>query len=417
MKGAQAGSGRARGRVPSPTASGGVVIATILPPSGSTGVHTHVRQLAAYLASEAIPTTVVTPFDWGGPLAIPAFGPRRAIEAISPSASVAWYRHWHDRFLRAALRERLADRGQTVIYAQCPVAARAALETRQGPHQRVVLAVHFQVSQADEWVHKGLIPRDGATFRGIRKLEEDVLARVDGIVYVSKSAREDLLTWHDDVSCPWAVVPNFVAAVDAPSPAEPVADLVTVGGLELAKNHRYLLDVLAAARDAGAVLTLDIFGKGTCHRDLLRQVDRLGLGEQVRLRGFQPDVRRRLPGYRAYAHTAFSEVLPLAIIEALAAGLPVLAGAVGGIPELFDDGVEGRVWPLDDPDAAARAAIDLLADAAALSSTSRAAKRRFEDRFDAALVGPRLVEFLAPSGASGLDARISDDAQALGTTR
>ena len=75
-------------------------------------------------------------------------------------------------------------------------------------------------------------------------------------------------------------------------------------------------------------LTLDVFGDGPCRKDLLRQAH-LGLETQVRFRGFRPDVRDFLPGYRAYVHASYSESLPLAIIEAMAAGLPIVAGDTG----------------------------------------------------------------------------------------
>jgi glycosyltransferase involved in cell wall biosynthesis len=74
---------------------------------------------------------------------------------------------------------------------------------------------------------------------------------------------------------------------------------------------------------------------------------------QVRLRGFRPDVRDFLPGYRAYVHASYSESSSLAIMEAMDAGLPVVAGDTGPISELCDDGVEARFWPLDDPARAA----------------------------------------------------------------
>ena len=62
--------------------------------------------------------------------------------------------------------------GDCVIYAQCPLAARAALRARRGSHQRVVMAVHFRISQADEWVNMKQIRRDGRVFRAIRRSNE-----------------------------------------------------------------------------------------------------------------------------------------------------------------------------------------------------------------------------------------------------
>ena len=96
------------------------------------------------------------------------FGVRLLLERYSGAASVLWYRHWHEIFLRKALRKRLAGIGDSVIYAQGPLEAQAALLARRGSHQRVVMAVHFQISQANEWVGKRYIQSDGHVFRAIR---------------------------------------------------------------------------------------------------------------------------------------------------------------------------------------------------------------------------------------------------------
>src|SRR5205823_7350674 len=143
--------------VPSP-----LIIATILREKGITGVHTHFRQLYRYLEDKGKPPDLVTPFSWGRPLIKPVFGVRYVLEHCSGSANVWWYRHWHGVFLYQALRRRLAAVDDCVIYARCPVSARSALRARRGPHQRVVMAVHFRISQADEWADKdkGEISRD-----------------------------------------------------------------------------------------------------------------------------------------------------------------------------------------------------------------------------------------------------------------
>ena len=134
------------------------------------------------------------------------------LERCSGPASVAWYRHWHEVFLRNALRRHLAEVGDCVVYAQGPLAARAALRARRGPHQRVVMAVHFRISQADEWADKKQIRRDGTVFRAIRQMEREVIPQVDGLVYVSRWARNALLSWLPEAAAvPSAVIGNFVA--------------------------------------------------------------------------------------------------------------------------------------------------------------------------------------------------------------
>jgi len=193
---------------------------------------------------------------------------------------------------------------------------------------------------------------------------------------------------------PYAIIGNFVAPWPAVSEQEQHADLVTIGNLDLVKNHRFLLDVLAEAKRAGRSLSLDIFGEGPCRNDLVRQVSSLGLEQQVRLRGFRHDVRDFLPGYRAYVHASYSESSSLAIMEAMAAGLPVVAANTGPISELCDEGVEGRFWPLDDPAEAAAVLTDLLDSEPARLKAARAARERFRRDFDADVVGPELRSFL-----------------------
>lgn len=372
-----------------------LVIATMLREEGVTGVHTHVREARRYLADCGTATTLVTPFSWGRGLALPVFGIRLLLERYSGPASVVWYRHWHEVFLRNALQRRLAGMGDCVVYAQAPLAARAALRARRGPFQRVVLAVHFRTSQADEWVDRRQITPGGTVYRAIRKVEREVVPNVDGLVYVSEWARSALLGWLPEAAeVPYEIIGNFVAAAPAENTPELLADLVTTGSLTPSKNHRFLLEVLARARRAGRSFTLDVFGDGPLREDLLQRTRALGLAGQVRFRGFRPDVRGFLPAYRAYVHASYSESSSLAIIEAMAAGLPIVAANIGPIPELCDDGVEARFWPLDDAARAAETLVSLLDSEPARLMAASAARKRFERDFDAHVVGPRLRSFL-----------------------
>jgi glycosyltransferase involved in cell wall biosynthesis len=372
-----------------------LVIATMLRDEGITGVHTHVRQLCQYLEGCGATFTLVTPFSWGRTLTVPVFGLRLALERCSRPASVTWYRHWHEVFLHNALRQRLAEVGDCVIYAQGPLEARAALRARLGPHQRVVMAVHFRISQADEWTDKEQIKRNGAVFRAIRRVEREVIPQVDGLVYVSRWARNALLSWLPEAAAvPFAVIDNFVAPLNIELAPKPIGDLVTIGNLDFVKNHRFLLQVLAEAKRTGRSLTLDVFGEGPCRKDLFRLTRSLGLEEQVRFNGFRRDVRKFLPGYRAYVHASYSESSSLAIIEAMAAGLPIVAGNIGPISELCDDGIEARFWPLDDPARAAATLLELLDCEPARSKAAIAASERFHRDFDADRIAPRLQSFL-----------------------
>jgi len=362
---------------------------------GHGGSYTHVQQLRRYLAGRGISATLITPYSWGRLFTVPVFGPRLVLQRFSEPAAAVWYRHWHEVFLRNALRKFLAQAGDCVVYAQGTLEARAALRARRGPRQRVVMACHAGTSEADEWAYNKQIKRDGMVFRVIRRIEREVIPQVDGLMFVSQQARSGLLSWLPEAGAvPSAVIHDFVAS-QPPEPAPaPVGDLVTIGALSPLKNHRFLLEVLAEAGRAGRPLTLDVYGNGPCLNDLLRQTGSLGLEGQVRFHGFQADVRRLLPGYRAYVHSSRFESLSLAIVEAMAAGLPILAADVGGIPEVCDDGVEARFWPLDDPAQAATMLIDLLDCEPVRLKTADAARERFHRDFDADVVAPRLWSFL-----------------------
>ena len=377
-----------------------LAIATILRGDGITGVDTHIRQVLRFLEDCGQASTLVTPFSWGRLLTYPVFGLRPLVlERISRPASVAWYLYWHEVFLRHALRRYLAEAGDCVVYAQDPFTARAVLRTRRGPHQRLVMAVHLRISMADEWADKKQISSGGTVFRAIRQVERTVIPQVDGLVFVSRWARDALLSWLAEAAAvPYAVIGNFVAPWPARPDQAPRGDLVTVGNLDLVKNHRFLLEVLAEAKRAGRSFSLDIFGDGPCRNDLSRQASSLGLEEQVRFRGFRGDVRDFLPGYRVYVHASYSESSSLAIMEAMAAGLPIVAADIGPISELCAEGEEARFWPLDDPARAAAILIDLLDNEPTRLKAAHAARERFRRDYDAAVVGPELRSFLLGTG-------------------
>ena len=263
-----------------------LVIATLHRPQGLTGVQTHVHELLQYLERRGRAATLITPFSWGGPLSVPVFGPRLVLSRVSRPAGVMWHRHWHEVFLRKALRRHLAGLDDCIIYAQGPLAARAALCARQGPHQRVVMAIHFRVSQADEYVESQQIKRDGRVFRHIRQVEREVIPRLDGAVSVTKWARDALVAWLPlAAAVPYAIISNFVYRQHADVASEPLGDLVTLGRLGPEKNHGFLLKALAHANRSGRRYSLDIYGEGACRADLAQMAAALGLEGQVRFGG------------------------------------------------------------------------------------------------------------------------------------
>jgi glycosyltransferase involved in cell wall biosynthesis len=317
------------------------------------------------------------------------------IDRINGTASVWWYEYWHFRVLRALLRRKLASGSAAVVYAQCPLSARAALETRTSSDQQVVMAVHFNVSQADEWVTKGKIPRDGGLFRGIRQRELEILPKLDGMVFVSDFARREVYQRIPEAKrVPSVMLFSFIKKTEKTDPTSPRNDLINIGTLEPRKNQQYLLEVLAETKKRGREFRLSLVGEGPDRSKLERLAARLGIAQQVTFVGRHPQAVQLLPFHRVYCHSAQVETLGSALIEAMSCGLPILAAPVGGIPEVFTDGAEGRYWPLDNAGKAAEILIEVMENKDLYQKMSQASRARFTRQFDASVIGRRLMNFL-----------------------
>jgi glycosyltransferase involved in cell wall biosynthesis len=136
---------------------------------------------------------------------------------------------------------------------------------------------------------------------------------------------------------------------------------------------------------------------------LQRRADILGIGAQVHFRGFDPSVRHKLPGYCAYVHACTVEAGPIAILEAMAAGLPIFAPPSGGVSDFLSDGNEGFHWASDDPARAATHLISRMRDQASLRRAGEAARRKFATSYATSVVAPHLAALLSrePSTQSG----------------
>lgn len=374
-----------------------ILIATIQRLQGETGLETFVGHFDRFLTEGGHPPTVVTPLSGASPLALAVLASRRLIDPLSGSLSVWWFRHFREALLRAALARLLEGGKPCVIYAMCPVSAQAAMRARRDPRQKVVMSVRFNRSQAEEWQVAGKIRQGGRVYDGIRRLEAELLPKLDGLHFVSRFMRDHTYAHHPaTANCASILLPNFVADPGSPagSGREPEGDLISIGTLEPRKNQGYLIRVLHEARKLGHEYSLTLIGRGPDRPRLQRLARELGVHDRVRFAGFVPDAARLLPRYRAYAHSALVENLPFVLVEAAACGLPTLAPATGGMPEVFADGEQGFYWPLDDPQAGARKLIALLEDADTYARLARGARRKFETDYSLDLLAPRLRDFL-----------------------
>jgi glycosyltransferase involved in cell wall biosynthesis len=140
----------------------------------------------------------------------------------------------------------------------------------------------------------------------------------------------------------------------------PLRRLVTVARLRPEKGHDTLLEAAVRIVEVFPDVRLTIVGDGPLRADLEARVAGLGLEGRVRLAGHQEDVAAELREHDVFVLPSRSEAFPNSVIEAMATGLPVVASAVGGIPELVDHGRNGLLVPPGQSGELAEAVIGLL---------------------------------------------------------
>ena len=137
--------------------------------------------------------------------------------------------------------------------------------------------------------------------------------------------------------------------------------LATIGNLHRYKGHEHLIRALPTLAAAQPRVLVAIAGSGPAEAELRLLADTLQVRGHLRLLGFCGEIGALLDAADIYVQPSLVEAFPISILEASANGLPVVATAVGGVPEAIEDHISGLLVPPADPGALARA-ISSLAD-------------------------------------------------------
>ncbi len=150
------------------------------------------------------------------------------------------------------------------------------------------------------------------------------------------------------------------------------------------KGHMRLLAVLPELAHAEPRMRVLCFGRGPLEQRFKREIDERGLAEVVTLAGFRSDLPQLMSGFDLVVHPAEREGLGLALLEAAAAGVPAVACAAGGVPDVVEHGVTGALVPVGDAAALGAAVGRLLAAPDERTRLGAAARVRAERRFGVA---------------------------------
>jgi glycosyltransferase involved in cell wall biosynthesis len=239
--------------------------------------------------------------------------------------------------------------------------------------------VPIRIFTVHGWAFKAYAGLASALYRWVDRGVQPLTTMTVCVAERERTAGLAARTCHPDLT---VVIPNAVdleavprARLDGDPP-----QVVTVGRLAAPKDPLTLVHALARI-DATPFRAL-VVGDGPDRASVEAEVRALGLQAVVELAGIRGDVAGLLASGDVFVLSSRSEGAPMSILEAMAAGLPVVATDVGGVGELVAHGVTGLLAPPGDPDALAAALERLLADPALRRTLGAAGRERARERFD-----------------------------------
>jgi glycosyltransferase involved in cell wall biosynthesis len=271
--------------------------------------------------------------------------------------------------LRRLLKRENFDLVHAHIYASIAAAAIATL----GMDVPLVITEHTEAS----WQR-----------RRARWVSRWIYSRVERIIAVSTPIRRRLIERDDVHPDLITIVPNAMT-----STSEPLADaslptelrerplVGVVARLQPEKGVEYFLRAAARVTAKFPEAHFVVAGDGPLRQELVALSEDLGLRERVHFLGFRSDASELMESLDGLVVPSLTEGSPLVTLEAMAAGVPVVASAVGGIPDQIRHDREGLLVPPGDAAAISDALLTLLRDPARASRLGEAARRRAASRF------------------------------------
>ena len=229
-------------------------------------------------------------------------------------------------------------------------------------------------------------------------LAERALSHItDAFCVVSDHSRHELSAFEGIPESRIEVVPNGYDLQSMPGDADrreirsmlgidsDAAVLGSIARLEWQKGHDLLVAAMphVLARDPSARAV--IVGGGSKEHELRAMVKNLGLEGKVFLTGSRRDALRFLPAFDLFVTSSNFEGMPIALLEAMALSLPIFGTAVGGTPEVVEDGVTGRLITGRDPVGFAQGIIEMLTKPTLMKAYGDAGRARYDRLFR---VGP-----------------------------
>ena len=278
---------------------------------------------------------------------------------------------------RAAARA-LAELRPDLVHAHLPLAM-VTLATLRRRGERVRLATHHH---GDHFAISGR--------RAVAHLDRAAGTRFDLLVAPSEAVRQFLLKDYGYAAARVRTITNGWAGKPTSGiPKAPEPTVVSIANFRPQKNHELLLRAFATVRQQVPNARLLLIGGGRGEGEIRGLADSLGLRSAIELTGYVDDVWPYLARSHVFALSSDYEPLGISVLEGMAAGLPVVATGVGGVPELIRPGFNGELVAPGDVVGMAAALLRLLASptlarslgAAGTSTAKEHTAARMVDRY------------------------------------
>jgi len=231
--------------------------------------------------------------------------------------------------------------------------------------------------------HDGVFPRSLAA----RWANRTLVRWLTQAVAVSQAVR-DLWCRHDGIDPAWVtVIPNGVPDIGEPVGGQSRCEngrfrIGCVSRLNREKGVDILIEAFARVHKQAPEAELVLVGDGVERTALGKQAAGLGVAEHVQFLGTRDDVPALLATFDVFVLPSRTEGLPMALLEAMAAGLPIVATAVGGVPQAIRHRETGLLVPAEKPEALAESLMSLFGNTTLRQSLGHAARRRFLEEYE-----------------------------------
>jgi glycosyltransferase involved in cell wall biosynthesis len=273
----------------------------------------------------------------------------------------------------AAVRRRVRHDGFELVHAHIYASATAAAAALAGSRVPLVLTEHTE-----------------APWRGRRARSASRLAyrRADHLITVSTAIRRQLVEEFGVPRAGVTYVPNAVVPLADAARAVGVRDgfadrplIARVSRLVPEKGVDVFLRAAAIVAARAPEVRFLVIGDGPLREELRGLADDLSLTDRVSFLGHRPDARRVIARLSMLVVSSITDGAPLVNLEAMSAGVPVVASACGGIPDQIRDGADGLLVEPGDPHMLAAAMLRVLAEPDLARRRADCARRRAESEF------------------------------------